>query len=150
VQLVQLEQLRYAPNPAYLPAPVEDSAIAKVRAEYVRGHIEMFAKRLIDVDQLYQDLLADGLTEALARATTITQATQRIKIPGIDSPYYLSKVLADLIDAGQQAYEAEYMTDQISLAQYRAWLLTLTADGDVVTYLADVLALRKFTESTAV
>ncbi|MDP2325013.1 MAG: hypothetical protein Q8N51_13430, partial [Gammaproteobacteria bacterium] len=82
----------------------------------------------------------------LVRATVITQATKRIKMPPIESPFYLQEQHAELIDAGLQMYEQAYMAGEITLAQDNAWLTTLAKDQDVVTYLADVLALRKFTE----
>jgi len=146
-QLVALERLRYSPTPELLPPPVENEEIAKVRAEYVRGHIELFARRQIGVEQLYQFLQADGLVEPLARATAITQATKRIKQPSLMSPYYLADVHAELIDAGLQAVEESYAAGEITLAAYEAWLAPLARDQAVVTYLADVLALRKFAGS---
>jgi hypothetical protein len=146
-QLVALERLRYSPTPDLIARATEDAESAKVRAEYVRGHIEMFEKRLLDLEQLYQYLIADGLAEPLARATVITQATKRIKMPDINSPYYLQAQQAELIDAGLQMYEDAYMAGEITLAQYEAWIATLAKDQDVVAYLADVLALKKFAGS---
>lgn len=143
-QLVQLERLRYSPTPDLIQHVTEDDEIAKVRAEYVRGHIEMFSKRQITLEQLYQYLQVDGLVEPLARATAITQATKRIRMPAIDSPYYLQAQHAELIDVGLQMYEDAYMAGEITLAQYEAWIATLARDQDVVTYLSDVLALKKF------
>ncbi|MDP2324021.1 MAG: hypothetical protein Q8N51_08330, partial [Gammaproteobacteria bacterium] len=70
----------------------------------------------------------------------------RIKMPPIESPYYLQEQHAELIDAGLQMYEDAYMAGEITLGQYQAWITTLAKDQDVVTYLADVLVLRKFAE----
>jgi len=145
--LVQLERLRYSPTPDLLPPVDENDELAKVRAEYVRGHLDLFAKRLITIQQLYSYLQADGLVEPLARATVISQATKRIRVPGVSSPYFLQDAQRALVDAGLADYEAAYMTGLITIEQYTAWLATLTKDQDVVTYLADVLTLRKFTES---
>lgn len=146
LQIVQLEELRYRPTPDLIPPVKEDPIIAKIRAEKVRGHIEMFRKRLVVIEQLYLYLLADGLVEPVARATVITQATKRIRMPGIDSPYFLKDVMRDLIDQGLLAYEEMYMDKTITIDEYITWVTTLAADPDVVTYLADTLTLRRFLE----
>lgn len=146
LQVVELESLRYRPTPDLIPPPSEDPELAKIRQEYVRGHIEEFQKRLIGLEQLYAFLLADGLVEELARATVITQANKRIKVPALDSPYFLQDVIRDLVDQGLLAYEEMYMRAQITIDQYAAWLTSLTVDPDVVTYLADTLTLRRFLE----
>jgi len=145
-QVVALEELRWRPTPELIPPVSEDPELAKIRAEAVRGHIEMFQKRLIVIEQLYAYLLADGLVEPVARDTVITQATRRLRIPRLDSPYFLKDVIRDLVDQGLLAYEDLYMREEITIDQYVAWLTTITADPDVVTYLADTLTLRRFLE----
>lgn len=120
--------------------------MAKIRQEAVRGHIEMFQKRLIGTDELYIYLLGDGLVEQVARDTVITQATRRVKVPALDSPYFLQDVMRGLIDQGLLAFEEMVIEGTITLDQYVAWLTGLSVDGDVITYLADTLTLRRFLE----
>jgi|GEM_PF-3759589 len=144
LQIVHLESLRYKPTPELIPLPSEDPELAKIRAERVRGHIAMFQKRLIGLEQLYTFLLADGLVGPLARATVITQANKRIKVPRLDSPYFLRDIMQELMDKGLLAYEEMFMKAQITIDQYTAWLISIGVDPDVVTYLADTLTLRKF------
>lgn len=146
LQVVELEQLRYVPTPELIPPPSEDEAMAKIRQEAVRGHIEMFQKRLIGTDELYIYLLGDGLVEQVARDTVITQATRRVKVPALDSPYFLQDVMRGLIDQGLLAFEEMVIEGTITLDQYVAWLTGLSVDGDVITYLADTLTLRRFLE----
>ena len=146
LQIVHLESLRYTPTPELIPPPKEDPDIARIRAERVRGHIAMFLKRLIGLEQLYSFLLGDGLVEPLARATVITQANKRIRVPPIDSPYFLKDIIQEAIDKGLLAYEEMFMKAQITIDQYTAWLTAIGVDPDVVTYLADTLTLRRFLE----
>jgi len=146
LQIVNLEKLRYKPTPELIPVVSEDPILAKIRQEHVAGHIEMFQKRLIGIEQLYTFLLADGLVEAVARATTITQATKRVRIPSLKSPYFLSDVIQNLVDKGLEAWEEMYFRKEITIEQYVAWLTSLSVDPDVITYLADTLTLRRFLE----
>jgi hypothetical protein len=145
-QVVNLEMLRYKPTPDLIPVVSEDPSLAKIRQEQVAGHCEMFQKRLIGLEQFYHYLLADGLVEALARSTVITQATKRIKMPGLDSPYFLSDTLQALVEKGLEAYDGMYMEGTITIDQYIAWLTTMAADPEVITYLADTITLRRFLE----
>jgi hypothetical protein len=145
-QVVNLEMLRYKPTPELIPVVSEDPSLAKIRQEQVAGHCEMFQKRLIGLEQLYHYLLADGLVEPLARSTVITQATKRIKMPGLDSPYFLSDTLQALVEKGLEAYDGMYMEGTITIDQYIAWLTTMAADPEVITYLADTITLRRFLE----
>ena len=146
VQVVSLEMLRYKPTPELIPVVSEDPWLAKIRQEQVAGHCVTFQKRLIGLEQLYHYLLADGLVEPLARSTVITQATKRIKMPGLDSPYFLSDTLQALVEQGLEAYDEMYMEGMITIDQYIAWLTTMAADPEVITYLADTLTLRRFLE----
>uniref|UniRef100_A0A6M3XPX3 Putative tail protein n=1 Tax=viral metagenome TaxID=1070528 RepID=A0A6M3XPX3_9ZZZZ len=146
VQVVNLEMLRYKPTPEILPPPSEPEELAVIRQEAVRGHIEMFQKRLIGIEQLYTFLLADGLVEPVARDTVITQATKRVRVPSLKSPYFLSDVIRALVDKGLPAYEQMFFRKEITIDQYVAWLTSLTVDPGVITYLADTLTLRRFLE----
>lgn len=147
-QLVDLEQLRYNPSPELLALAEENAELAKVRAEHVRGHCDMFQKRTIDVEQLYAFLLGDGLDNRLARATCITQASKRIRVPAPDSLIYRDDVIALLAEEGIEGYERAYLAGEITLVTYAAWLQSIVEDPDVATYLADVLSLKRF--STAI
>jgi hypothetical protein len=146
-QLVGLEQLRYNPAPELLALAEENKAMAALRAEYVRAHIELFQKRLISLEQLYTNLLADGLEERLARATAITQANKRLKVPSPDSLIYRDDTIEELAESQRQPYEEAYIDGRITLEQYAAWLQTIVQDADVASYMADVAALRRFTAS---
>lgn len=84
VQIRQVEELRAAPTPGIIPLPEEHPAMAAVREETVRAHIDMFRRREIPVQELYVYLLADGLPEALARSTALSQALKRIDTPPLD------------------------------------------------------------------
>ena len=83
-QIRQIEELRAAPTPGIIPLPEEHPAMAAVRQETVRAHIGMFRRREISLQELYVYLLADGLPEALARSTALTQALKRIDTPPLD------------------------------------------------------------------
>jgi len=84
VHIRQIEELRAAPVPGITPLPQEHPAMAAVRQETVRAHIDMFRHRLIPLQELYTYLLADGLPEAVARATALTQALKRTETPPLD------------------------------------------------------------------
>jgi hypothetical protein len=144
VQIRQLEELRARPAPDIIPPPTEDTAIAELRQEMVQGHLEMFRKRLIGLGQLYVYLLTDGLGQDLARSTVITEGSKRVKVPPLDSPYFLQDALQDLIQQGMVSYEAQYLRGEITINQFVAWLTGIGADPDLVTYLADVASLKAF------
>jgi hypothetical protein len=146
-QVVELEKLRYAPTPDIIPPADEDDETARIRAEYVRGHLALFGTRAISIDELYSYLLADGLAEPLARATAITQASKRIAPPSTASAYYLQDTIRDLIEQGLGRYESLYLAGEISLDTLRAWVGTLVADPVVVTYVVDQADLKRFSKS---
>jgi len=144
VQIRQLEELRARPAPDIIPPPSEDTAIAQLRQEMVQGHLEQFRKRLIGLGQLLTYLVADGLGVDLARSTVITEGSKRVKMPPLDSPYFLQDALQDLIQQGMTSYEEQYLRGQITINQFVAWLTGIGADPDLVTYLADVASLKAF------
>jgi len=143
-QIRQLEELRARPAPDILPPWEEDPAVAAVREEHVRAHIEMFRKRLIDVRQLYVMLVADGLAEALARATAVTQALKRVKVPPLESPYFQRDYLQSLMDEAMSSYSRMLQLGEISQEQYEAYLAGVGVDAAVISYLGDTEALRSF------
>ena len=144
--VIDLESLRYFPAPDIQPPAEEDDLLAEARELAVAGHIKMFASRVIPLDQLYAFLLADGLTQALAKSTCISQSQRRIVPPSLDSSYFTSDVLQQLYDAGIAEYEKMYVAGSIQLDTYRLWLIEMGVDADVVAYLADGLELRRFTK----
>jgi len=144
VQIRQLEELRARPAPDIIPPPAEDSSISQLRQEMVQGHLEQFRKRLIGLGQLYVYLVGDGLGVDLARSTVITEGSKRVKMPPLDSPYFLQDALQDLIQQGMTSYEEQYLRGQITINQFVAWLTGIGADPDLVTYLADVASLKAF------
>jgi hypothetical protein len=147
--VVALEQMRYNPSPDLIALEEENEGVAATRAEYVRAHCAMFQKRTIHIEQLYNYLLADGLDERLAQATCLTQASKRIRVPAPDSLIYRDDVVALLAEEGIAGYEQEYLSGQITLATYTAWLQSIVQDPDVAIYLADVLALKRFSSTVS-
>jgi len=145
-QVKALEELRARPAPEIDPPIEEDPELARIRAEKVRGHLQMFRKRLIGLGQLYTYLVADGLVRELSRATVITEANKRIKVAPLESPYYLQDKMRELIDQGLEAYEQRYIEGKITIDTYMAWLTAIGVDPDLATYLADILSLRAFLE----
>lgn len=145
-QIKALEELRARPAPEILPPVEEDPVLARIRAEKVRGHLQMFRKRLIGLGQLYTYLVADGLVRELSRATVITEANKRIKVAPLESPYYLRDQMRELIDQGLEAYEQRYIEGKITIDTYITWLTSIGVDPDLSTYLADILSLRSFLE----
>jgi hypothetical protein len=144
VQIRQLEELRARPAPEIIPPPEEDSGISQLRQEMVQGHLEQFRKRLIGLGQLYVYLVGDGLGVDLARSTVITEGSKRVKMPPLDSPYFLQDALQDLIQQGMTSYEAQYLRGEITINEFVIWLIGIGADPDLVTYLADVASLKAF------
>jgi len=144
VLIRQIEELRAVPAPDILPPWEEEPLVAAVRQEAVRGHIEMFRKRLIDIDELYAYLLADGLAEPLARATALTQALKRIKTPPLESPYFAKDRLRELIDEAIASYTRMLELGQITLDEFEAYLAATGVDPDVITYLGDTQEVRRF------
>ena len=144
LQIRQLEELRARPAPEIIPPYEEDPLLAQVREETVRGHLEMFRKRQIALAELYAYLVADGLAEALARATALTQAFKRLKAPALDSPYFQQDRLRDAIDEHIDAYTRQVERRQITIDEYRAYLLAAGVDPDVVQYLVDTQEVRAF------
>ena len=140
----QIEELRAVPAPDILPPWEEDPLVAAVREETVRGHIEMFRKRLIDIDELYTYLLADGLAESLARSTALTQALKRIKTPPLESPYFQKDRLRELIDEAIASYTRMLELGQITMDEFEAYLAATGVDPDVITYLGDTQEVRQF------
>lgn len=143
-QIVDIEKLRARPVPTIIPPWQEDPALAAVREETVRAHLEMFRKRLIGVDELFTYLLADGLARELARATSITQALKRIKTPPWDSPYFERGRVRDVIDEAVEAYSGMFVRGEISIAEFRANAVAAGLDPDIAIYLADQLELQRF------
>lgn len=143
-QIVQLEELRAKPAPDIIPPPVEDDDVSDLRQEMVQGHLEMFRKRLIGLGQLYVYLVADGLGATLARSTVITEGSKRIKVPNLDSPYFLQDQLMPLIQQGMASYKQQYLQGLITIEEFVVWLTGIGADPDLVTYLADVASLEAF------
>jgi len=146
-QVVELEKLRYYPTPDLIAPAEEDPELAKIRSEFVRGHLEMFQSRLIGLDELYAYLLADGLVEPLSRATVITQASKRISPPAASSDYFLKDTMRDLIEQGLERYQELYLAGEITLAEYRGWISGLVEDPVVVLYLVDQVDLKRFVDS---
>ena len=144
VQVRQLEELRVAPVPGILPGPEEDEIMAAVREETVRGHIEMFRKRLIGLSELYTYLVADGLVEPLARATALTQALKRIDVPPLEAPYFQRDSLRALHDEAMASYANMLQLGQITLEEYEGYLAGVGVDPAVVTYLGDTQEVRAF------
>jgi len=140
----QIEELRAVPAPDILPPWEEDPLVAAIRQEAVRGHIEMFRKRLIGIDELYAYLLADGLAEPLARATALTQALKRIKTPPLESPYFQKDRLRDLIDEAITSYTRMLELGQITMDEFEAYLAGVGVDPDVITYLGDTQEVHQF------
>jgi len=146
-QVISREKLRKYPKPKPPAAPKEDPAVTRLRSEWVQAHIAMFRKRVIGIENLYGYLLADGLSEALTRATVVKEAASRIKAPPLDSPYFLSKSLQLLVKEELADYDDAYMDGTITLGEYLAALRAMGLDDDTATYLADVARLRRFLET---
>ena len=147
LQIRHLEELR-APQPAEIIPPYEeDPLMAAVREESVRGHLAMFSKRLISLGELYSYLVADGLAEALARATALTQAYKRIKPASPDVAYFQQDQLREAIDAAISGYTLMLEKGQITLEEFRVDLLAAGVDPDVVVYLCDTQEVRAFLRS---
>lgn len=144
VQIRQLEELRARPAPEIIPQPEEDTDTAEIRKTKIQGHLEAFRKRSIGLNLLQVYLVADGLSVDLARATVVTEASKRIKVPSLDSPYYLQDKILPLYEQGMEAYLDALLRGEISLDQYVAWLSSMGIDADLVTYLADTAALKAF------
>lgn len=147
-QLRVLEELRVRPAPEIIPATEEDPNLARIRSERVRSHLQQFRKRLIGPGLLFTYLIADGLVRALAHATVITEANKRIKVPKLESPYYLQDHLRELMDQGLERYQEWYLEGEISLEDLTSWLRSLQVDPDLVTYLGDLAELRRFLRET--
>jgi len=143
-QVRQLEELRARPTPDIIAPWEEDPVLAQIREETVRAHIEMFRKRMISVQQLYTMLIADGLVEALARSTAVTQALKRIKVPSLESPYFESSTLRMLTDQAAGSYLRMLQLGEITQAQYEQYLAGAGVDAAVVTYLGDTQSLQAF------
>jgi len=143
-QVVQLESLRARPAPAIIGPAEEDPLIAQVREQTVRAHLEMFAKRVLSLQELYVYLIGDGLAEALARATALTQALKRVKVPGPDSLYFRRDQLQPLLDEAIASYTDMADRGEISLEQMRANLLAAGIDPLVAAYLVDTEEVRLF------
>jgi len=147
-QVRQIEELRAAPVAGILPLPEENPAMAAVREETVRGHIDMFRQRLIPLQELYAYLLADGLAEPLARSTALSQALKRIETPPLDAPYFQRDRLRALLDEAIASYSRMFELGEISLPEYQAYLAGVGVDPTVVTYLGDTQEVRHFLESS--
>jgi len=143
-QIRQLEELRAVPAPAIVPPWEEDPLLAQVREESVRGHLEMFRKRQISLGELYSYLVADGLAEALARATCLTQAFKRISTPPVEAPYFQQDQLRAAIDDAIAGYTRMLEQRQITLPEFLAYLLAAGVDPDVAQYLTDTQEVRAF------
>jgi len=141
-QLRQIEELRAPAAAGVVPAPGEDPAMAAARQQAVQAHIGMFAKRLLSIGELYAYLVADGLSEALARSTVITQAVKRLQVPPIDSPYFQRDIWQPIADEGIRAFCSAYEAGEITRDQLEQSLLGMGIDAKVVTYLADVEELK--------
>jgi len=146
-QVRQLEELRARPTPDIIAPWEEDPVLAQIREETVRAHIEMFRKRMISVQQLYTMLIADGLVEALARSTAVTQALKRIKVPSLESPYFESSTLRLLTDQAAGSYLRMLQLGEITQAQYEQYLAGAGVDAAVIAYLGDTQALRMFLQA---
>ena len=146
-QLRQLEQLRARTAPEIIPLPEEDPLMASLRQETVRAHLDMFARRLIHVDELYAYLLADGLAEPLARSTALSQALKRIEAPPFDSPWFTRDRLRPVLDQAIEGYTLMLEQGDISLGEYKGHLAAVGVDPALVTYLADTQAVRQFARS---
>jgi len=144
VLIRQIEELRAVPAPGIIPPWEEDPLIAAVRQQAVTGHIEMFRKRLIAIDELYAYLVADGLAEPLARAPALTPALKRIKTPPRASPYCAMVQIRELIDEAIEAYTRMLELGQISLEEYEVYLAGTGVDPAVITYLGDTQEVRQF------
>lgn len=146
-QIVDLESLRYNPTPDLIVTETDNAAMVKVQAEYIRGHIAMFAARLLGLDELYNYLIADGLVADLARATVITQASKRIRIPALSSDYYSADAMAALSAAGLGDQERGVLDGSVTVDSFKAWLAGLVRDESAILYLADQLELERWLES---
>jgi len=145
-QIRQIEELRARPAPDIIPPWEEDPSVAAIRQETVRGHLEMFRKRLINVGELYTYLVTDGLVAALARSTAITQALKRIKTPPLESPYFQKDRLREVIDTAVEAYTRMLDEGEISPIEYELSGQRVGVDEDLTIYIADTQALRRFCE----
>ncbi len=139
-----IEEQRARRAAEILPLYEEDPLMAKVREETIRGHIEMFRKRLIGLDELYLYLVQDGLAQLLAQATVLTQALKRVKSLPADSPYFVRDAVREVIDEAIETYSDMVMRGEISLEEVRANLAGVGVDPDLVTYLVDTLEVRLF------
>lgn len=142
----QIEEQRASRAAEILPLYEEDPLMAKVREETVRGHLEMFRKRLIGLDELYLYLVQDGLAQLLAQATVLTQALKRVKSLPADSPYFVRDAVREVIDEAIETYSDMVMRGEISLEEVRANLAGVGVDPDLVAYLVDTLEVRLFAE----
>jgi hypothetical protein len=143
-QIRRLEELRAPSPPGILPEAGEDPEIAALRQEVVRGHVELFRKRVIELDELYAYLVADGLSEPMARATAITQAVKRLQVPPLDSPYFQRDLLQPAVDEAMETLSAQLERGEITREQFDAQLLGVGVDAKVVAYVGDVAELRRF------
>ncbi len=143
-QIRKLEELRAPISPDIVPVYEEDPSLAAARQEYVRAHLEMFSKRLITLQELYGYLLVDGLAEALARATALTQAMKRVKAPPVDSPYFLRDRMRSALDDAIDAYTMMVQRAEITIDEYRINLVAAGVDPDLAAYLADTEEVRQF------
>lgn len=140
----QVEEIRARTAPDIIPLPEEEPLMAALRQDTVRAHLEMFATRLLGIDELYAYLLADGLAEPLARSTALSQALKRIESPPFDSPYFQRDRLRPLLDEAIASYTLMLEQGQVSLGEYQANLLAVGVDPAVVIYLADTQEVRAF------
>ncbi len=143
-QLRQLEELRARTVPDIIPLPEEDPRMAALRQETVRAHLDLFARRLLGIDELYAYLLADGLAEPLARSTALSHSLKRIEAPPFDSPYFQKDRLRPLLEELMASYSLMLEQGEISRGEYRANLAAVGVDPAVVTYLADTQEARAF------
>ncbi|MCK4298972.1 MAG: hypothetical protein KAX80_05535, partial [Planctomycetes bacterium] len=143
----QVEESRARAAPDIIPLPEEDPLMAALRQETVRAHLDLFARRLLGIDELYAYLLADGLAEPLARSTALSQALKRIASPPFDSPYFQRDRLRPLLDEAIEGYTLMLEQGELSLGEYQANLLAVGVDPAIVTYLADTQEVRQFAQT---
>ena len=143
----QVEESRARAAPDIIPLPEEDPLMAALRQETVRAHLDLFARRLLGIDELYAYLLADGLAEPLARSTALSQALKRIQSPPFDSPYFQRDRLRPLLDEAIEGYTLMLEQGELSLGEYQANLLAVGVDPAIVTYLADTQEVRQFAQT---
>ncbi len=147
VRLVsQIEELRARRAVEILPLFEEDPAMAAVREETVRGHLEMFRKRLIGLDELYLYLVQDGLAQLLAQATVLTQALKRVRTLPPDSPYFMRDAVREVIDEAIVTYGDMVRRGEISIEELKVNLAGAGVDPDLAMYLADTLEVQIFAE----